>query len=92
MTKVTKKGNKAWVTFTIVPKDGDTIEICGEWNDWKHEPMKLKKSGEFYITKVLSTDAEYQFGYRVNNNEWHCDDELPLVDSPFGSSNSILKI
>jgi len=47
MIKITKKVNKAWVTFTLASDAGSTVSICGEWNDWEKEPMKIKKSGEF---------------------------------------------
>lgn len=90
MVKVTKKGAKAWVTFSILPNGDESISICGEWNDWQDEPMKVKKSGELYITKILPSDKEYQFGYRVDN-AWQCEDELESVDSPFGTKNSLLK-
>ena len=92
MIKITKKGNKAWVTFTLPSTAGESVEISGEWNDWENEPMKVKKSGEFYITKVLKTDANYQFGYRVNGHEWRCDDELGCVASPYDSHNSLLEL
>ena len=52
--------------------------------------MKIKKSGELYIAKILPSDKEYQFGYRVDN-AWQCEDELESVDSPFGTKNSLLK-
>lgn len=92
MIKITKKGKRAWVTFTLPSTEGESVEISGEWNDWEHEPMKVKKSGEFYITKVIKTDANYQFGYRVNGQEWRCDDELGCVESPFHSNNSLLEL
>ena len=91
MIKITHKGDKAWVTFSLTPDDGDEVAICGEWNDWQDEPMKVKKSGEFYITKVLPTDKNYQFGYRVNKDEWRCENELESVLSPFGSTNALLR-
>jgi hypothetical protein len=92
MIKVTKKGKKAWVTFSIDPDGVDSAFICGEWNDWNDEEMKVKKSGEYYITKVLPTECEYQFGYRINDDQWHCDSDLDSVPSPFGSHNALLKI
>nr|WP_321267035.1 hypothetical protein [uncultured Sulfurimonas sp.] len=92
MIKITKKGKKAWVTFSIMPQAQESLVICGEWNDWQDEPMKVKKSGEFYITKVFPIDAEYQFGYRSSNDTWQCDSELECVESPFGSLNSLLKL
>lgn len=90
MIKITKKGKKAWVTFSILPEENETISICGEWNDWKDEVMKVKKSGEFYITKVLGVGKEYQFGYRIDGDRWVCDSELESVESPFGTKNSLL--
>ena len=47
MIKITKKGNKAWVTFTLPSTEGENVEISGEWNNWENEAMKVKKSGEF---------------------------------------------
>lgn len=92
MVSITKKNKKAWATFSIKPGQGESITICGEWSDWKDEPMKIKKNGEFYITKVLSCGKDYQFGYKVNGNEWRCDSTLACVNSPFASQNSVLKI
>lgn len=92
MIKVTKKGKKAWVTFSILPEENETVCICGEWSDWQDEPMKVKKSGESYITKVLAVGKEYQFGYRVNSDRWVCDRELESVESPFGTQNSLLTL
>lgn len=92
MVKITKKGKKAWVTFTLPSTEGDSVEICGEWSNWEYEPMKVKKSGEFYLTKVLKTDENYQFVYRVNGYDWRCDDALGCVTSPFDSLNSLLEL
>ncbi|QOY51804.1 hypothetical protein [Candidatus Sulfurimonas baltica] len=92
MVKITKKGQKAWVTFSVIPNDGESVAVCGEWSDWEDEPMKVKKSGEFYVTKVLPLESEYQFGYRINGDRWECDNELERVLSPFGSHNALLKL
>jgi len=92
MIKITKKGKKAWVTFTLPSTVGESVELSGEWNDWENEAMKVKKSGEFYITKVLKIDANYEFGYLVNADEWQCDDVLGCVSTPFNSHNSLLEL
>ena len=92
MVKITNKGKKAWVTFSL-PGDGiESAKLSGTWNEWKGEPMKQKKNGEFYLTKVLPTGQSYEFGYTVNDNEWHCDDDLGCVASPYGSDNSLLEL
>ena len=59
MIKITPKGKKGWVTFSFTPEEEGEVSICGEWNEWQEEAMKMKKSGEFYITKVLPLGQEY---------------------------------
>ena len=94
MVKITKKGSKAWVTFTAPPtvSHADEVKIKGSWNDWTPEPMKRKKSGEFYITKVLKTGETYEFGFVVDETAWVIDNDLPTVETPFGSENSVLHL
>ncbi len=93
MIKIKKNGQKAWVTFTVSPSEGmESLTISGEWNDWKEEPMKQKKSGEFAITKVLKTGNTFQFGYKVNGKEWAVEDECPSIASPYHTHNSVLEL
>jgi 1,4-alpha-glucan branching enzyme len=91
MLKITKKGTKAWVTFSIIPMSESEVFLCGDWNDWKNETMKVKKNGEHYLTKVLKIGDSYQFGYKIDN-VWSCDDETESIESPFGSKNSLLRL
>ncbi|MCK9490964.1 MAG: hypothetical protein M0Q24_02655 [Sulfurimonas sp.] len=91
MLKVTKKGDKAWVTFSIMPESECEVFLSGEWNEWQDEEMKVKKSGEYYLTKVLSCNQSYEFGYKIDSR-WICDNEVQTVESPFGSKNSLLKL
>ncbi len=91
MLKISKKEKKARVTFTAPFKDVDSVELMGDWNDWTPEPMKQKKNGEFYLTKVLNVGSNYQFGYHSNGN-WMSDedDTIEKIESPFGSHNSFI--
>ena len=92
MVKITKKGKKAWVTFTVHGDGMDTMAIKGEWSSWKVEPMKRKKNGDFYIMKILPVGSVYRFGYENGEGGWMADDTLPKEASPFGSENSILEL
>ena len=93
MIKVKKNGQRTWVTFTVSPSENTkSVMISGEWNEWKEEPMKQKKSGEFSITKVLKTGSTFQFGYKVNGEAWIIENECPCVSSPFHSENSLLEL
>jgi len=93
MIKTKKNGNKVWVTFTVEPSEEiSDVVLCGEWNEWEDEPMKQKKNGEFYITKVLPAKSRFEFGYKVNGEAWLTDEECEKVETPFGSSNAVLEI
>jgi hypothetical protein len=93
MLTIKKKGQKVWVTFTFVPTyTVDSVAVSGEWNEWEEEPMKQKKSGDYYITKVLNMGDGFQFGYKVNGTEWITEEECPSVPSAFGSQNSLLEL
>ncbi|MCK9374217.1 MAG: hypothetical protein M0P91_13625 [Sulfuricurvum sp.] len=93
MVKKTIRDKKGWVTFTFFPTETiETVVISGEWNDWIDEPMKMKKNGEYFITKILNVGYIYQFGYKINGNEWKIDDECPTVATPFFSHNSLLEL
>lgn len=91
MVKITKKGTKAWVTFTAPVEQAESVELLGEWNEWQPEVMKQKKSGEFYLTKILKCDNDYQFGYRLED-AWILDETLDKVENDMGSHNSLLSL
>ena len=91
MVKITKRGKKAWVTFTLEEGGLSSAEIKGSWNGWEPESMRRKKSGGFYIVKVLPAGESFEFGYVLEDGRWLNDETLPSTDSPFGSKNSVLK-
>ncbi|HHH72992.1 MAG TPA: hypothetical protein ENL04_04125 [Sulfuricurvum sp.] len=93
MIKKKQNGKKVWVTFTMSPEEGrEEVALCGSWNDWAEEPMKLKKNGEFYLTKVLPAKSTFEFGYKVNNDAWLVESECPQILSPFGTDNAVLEL
>ena len=91
MIKITKRGSKAWVTFTAPETKCEEAFIKGSWNDWEAEALKEKKNGERYITKVLRTGESYEFGYEIDGR-WVADEECESCSSPYGSKNSVLKL
>ncbi len=93
MIKTKQNGTRVWVTFTYTPEeDTRSVVLSGEWNGWKEEPMKRKKSGEFYLTKVLAAGSTFQFGYKVDGVKWEAESECPTVASPFGTRNALLQL
>jgi len=92
MVSIKKNKNKVWVTFTYIPKnDVDAVMLVGEWSGWEDEPMKRKKNGDFYLTKIFKIKSNYQFGYRCNNT-WQIDESCASVCSPFDSENALLTL
>lgn len=93
MLTIKQKETKSWVTFTFSPAERvDSVSLFGEWNNWEEEPMKKKKSGEFYITKVLKRGESFEFGYKTNGNGWFTEEECSRVASPFAGENSLLQL
>jgi len=91
MLKITKRGNKAWVTFTAPAAECEHVHLKGSWNDWKPEAMRRKKNGEFYLMKILPVDSSHEFGYVVDG-AWLIETDLPKKPTPFGSENSVLEL
>lgn len=93
MLAMKKNGEKVWVTFTVSSMDPiEEITLLGEWNTWKGEPMKKKKNGDYYLTKVLNKGESFEFGYMLNGEQWLTEDQCSSVPSPFGSHNSLLEL
>ncbi|WP_457607603.1 glycogen-binding domain-containing protein [Nitratifractor sp.] len=91
MIKITRRGKKAWVTFTAPYTDCENVMLKGSWNDWEPEAMKQKKNGEFYLMKILPIGRSYEFGYLVDG-QWTAEEDLPAVPTPFGSRNALLEL
>ncbi len=90
MVRITRRGKRAWVTFTLGGDGFESARIKGEWNGWQDEAMKRKRDGDFYIVKVLPVGERFEFGYLVDEGRWMNDEALPTTGSPFGSTNSVL--
>ncbi len=90
MVKISKRGKRAWVTFTLPGEGIESAAIKGSWNGWEEEPMKRKKNGDFYIVKVLPVSESFEFGYLTSDGRWIFDETLKMVNSPYGSKNSVL--
>jgi len=92
MVTITKERYRAWIVFTLPATIGKKIELSGSWNGWKKEPMKLKKSGEFRIIKILKLHNHYEFGYLIDGKNWIYDQSLETTPTQFHSYNSLLEI
>jgi 1,4-alpha-glucan branching enzyme len=85
------------VTFRLTKKeagDAETVHLVGDFNDWDTTamPMQSLKSGDFKTTLDLGLDAEYEFRYLIDEEEWANDaDADKLVDTPYPDvKNSVI--
>ena len=84
-----KSRNVCKVTFSLplaeLPEGKvSTAAVVGSFNDWNPNstPMKFSKAKKAYRATVeLAPDAEYEFRYLINGNqwvnEWQADDYVP---------------
>lgn len=93
MIEINPKGDKAWVTFSIKPREEVTsVAVAGDWNDWEPEEMHRKKDGTFYKRKQLLLGKNYTFKYLFDGKEWELEPHAPKVPNPYGSHNSLLEL
>ena len=83
---------KEWVTFSFTTDfPCKIVAVKGEWDQWNEHTMRLKKDGSFYLRKKIEC-GQWEYGFLVDGEVWCCDETVPVVQSPFGTLNSILKI
>ncbi|MEP4888789.1 MAG: isoamylase early set domain-containing protein [Aliiglaciecola sp.] len=87
------------VTFKLSKeeaKNAETVRLVGDFNDWDIEasPMKKLKNGSFSSTINLPADAEYQFRYLLDDEEWENDWSADAyVTSPISfDDNSVVSV
>ncbi len=57
------------VTFNVPAKEAKTVEVAGDFNNWKSTKLKKFKNGNFKAQINLPVEKEYQFKYIVDG-EW----------------------
>lgn len=95
-TKRYLKNGKVKVEFILpeaIAAEAETAFLVGDFNDWSETetPMTKFKNGKFKVTLNLEPNAEYQFRYLVNGEQWHNDwDADRYTANPYSGDNSIV--
>ena len=82
------------VTWSIDKKTAngaDNIVLSGNFNDWSYtqDVFTKLKSGAFKLTLELPKDAEYQFRYLADGQQWLNDGEADnFVDNQFSNEQN----
>ncbi len=88
------------VTFKFEKKADvmpESVKVVGNFNNWDRnaEPMRPLKSGDFTQTINLTSGAQFQFRYLVNDNLWINDDGADdFIDTGLGDAekNGVLQL
>jgi 1,4-alpha-glucan branching enzyme len=68
------------------------VELMASFNDW--QPVELRKSkGQFTRTFDLETGQNYQFRYRINEEQWENDSAADAyVPNGIDGDNSVVSL
>lgn len=89
----TKKLSKQKVTFSIVAPEARTVKLVGDFSDWEHSPVELKKlkGGQWSATLALS-EGRHEYRYLVDG-QWRDDPACPVrVPNVFGGENCVREV
>jgi 1,4-alpha-glucan branching enzyme len=86
----TRKNTKHKVTFAVAAPDARTVKLLGDFCEWEHHPVDMKrlKSGEWKATLALP-EGRYEYRFLVDG-KWQDDPACPTrVPNSFGSQNCV---
>jgi hypothetical protein len=68
-----------------------TVELMGDFTDWRPIAMTLAPDGRWYARMVLGPGA-HRVNVRVDGDTWHAPPGLPVVPDDFGGVVGVLVI
>lgn len=83
------------VTFTVPAETAGTVAVVGDFNDWNHDdlPLKKLKTGVFKGTANIPVGQQYEFRYLVDGDYQNDTDADGYRWNAFaGSENSLLEV
>jgi hypothetical protein len=90
-----KNGNGKSASWTILEfqPTGDYADVIvkGAWDNWRGNKMRKKKSGAFYIRKMIPTGT-WEYGFECDGENWQVDQGLSTTESPYGSLNNVISV
>jgi 1,4-alpha-glucan branching enzyme len=77
--------------FKYKAADATSVELMGEWNDWKAVPMTKGDDG-VWTAKVTLSAGTYGYKFLVNGKDWIFDPDNSAKKSVNGNDNSSIEI
>jgi hypothetical protein len=83
------EAHEGGVAFEI--DDARTVEIAGDWNDWKLEPLRRDGQGRWRVPDTPGPGV-YRFNLRIDGERWIVPEDVPSIDDGFGGEVGLLII
>jgi 1,4-alpha-glucan branching enzyme len=77
--------------FKYKAPDATSVELMGEWADWKAIPMTKGEDG-VWTAKVTLSPGTYGYKFLVNGKDWVFDPDNSAKKSVSGNDNSAVEI
>ncbi len=77
--------------FKYKAPDAKSVEVMGEWNDWKAVPMTKGDDG-VWTAKVTLSAGTYGYKFLVDGKDWMFDPDNAAKKSVNGVDNSSIEI
>ena len=77
--------------FRYKNADAKSVELMGEWNDWKAVPMTKGDDG-VWTAKVSLSTGTYGYKFLVNGTDWMFDPDNSEKKTVNGTENSSIEI
>jgi len=94
--KTVAKAKSVNVTFSLPAEvQADTVALCGEFNEWSPENVRLERNGDgsWQAVVALEPGRTYRYRYFLDGqrweNAWHADGYVP---NPYGGDDSVIVV
>jgi hypothetical protein len=77
--------------FRLERPDAQRVELLGEFNQWKAQPMKKESDGSWTLT-ISIPPGTYGYKFLVNGSEWAFDPKNPKRKTVDSIENSMIEI
>lgn len=76
--------------LAIKAPDALRVEIAGDWNHWKAEPVR--RSADVWYVDLALPPGEYRYAFRIDGIEWRVPEGAAAVDDGFGGKSAWITV
>jgi hypothetical protein len=77
--------------ISLTVPGADRVEIAGDWNQWRLEPLVRDDAGEWLVPAGLGPGV-YRFNLRVDGERWIVPEGVPEIEDGYGARVGLLII